>query len=458
VRTLGEIVLLGREALTLWRQYFLQLAAWYCLGFGLHHLGQQASAQLGRSSQLLATLVFVVGVLGWLAGLIMMIHALKPGLQAPQRLAERSSAAPIPVPETVFRAERAMDVLTSTVGPFLAVYAVWGFVEDQISALFYVNLSQLSFDVDYWSISFAPERTPFYAALAAAAWLIGKIIKVLADRIRVAGSGRLALGILEVLADGTFVFAVFMTLATWLDRLQQWWEGRVIAVRLAGSWRWFLDRLPDLRLWSDLTLPEALRDGLDWCWQVLLPGAADRLLLPLMWLALTATVFGWREFRGRDAVAGTRLHPAAERASRYAPSTARSGPVAVLLVLATDDLRTKYIPVITALRVLWRAGPWFVGGYLVVSTLLWSAEIWFGELLTIVVGPPAMVETMMILDPVLELLTGLIFTTASVALYAAAFDRGMAAITGLGRRTAPASAATDVSAPPAAGSPPSTTA
>jgi hypothetical protein len=104
--------------------------------------------------------------------------------------------------------------------------------------------------------------------------------------------------------------------------------------------------------------------------------------------------------------------------------------------VATDDLRTKYLPVITALRVLVRTGYAFIGAYLLLSALLWFAESRFGEAVTRAIGPRSEVGTVFVIDAFQELITGLIFTTASVALYAASFDRAIAEVTGAGRREA----------------------
>lgn len=426
MRTLEEFLLLGSETLTLWGRYFLRMGSWFCLGFGLHHLGTQLSPIIGGGQPLFATLVFVLGVLAWLTALILMIHSLKPGLRTPRQMKrkKRRSASGLPIPTQLFHAERRLDVLTSAIGPFLAVYAVWGFIDDEVRGLFFANISQSGLgDVERWSISFAPERLPFYAVLAVIAWLCSKIADWLAGRwphpwVTVPG----------VILDGTAVFAAFMSLGAIATQIGRWWDERVLAVQLHAVWMRVLDLLPDWQVWYDLTLPEAVRAALSWIWHTLLPGIADGVLLPLMWLALTATVFGWREFRGTDVVAGTRWQDTAGRIGRVAEHQ-RTGTVPVLVALATDDLRTKYLPVANALRLIWRTGPRFLGAYLVLAAVLRLAETWFSIAITMIIGPQTLASTFVI-DTFIELGTGLLFTTLSVALYAAAFDRGMADVTG----------------------------
>ena len=75
---------------------------------------------LGGRSGVAATVVFVLGLVGLVAALVLTIDA------------------PLRGPAT---AESRLDVLARTVGPFLAVYAVWGLVEDELSELFVINIA-----------------------------------------------------------------------------------------------------------------------------------------------------------------------------------------------------------------------------------------------------------------------------------------------------------------------------
>lgn len=429
MRTLTELWLLTRDTATLWWRRYPTLLTWYCLGFGVHHLGLHGSALLGAQHQLLSTMLFVLGVLGWLASLVMMIHALKPALWTPAHIDPAGARGTVPHP--VFASERGVDVLTLALAPFLAVYSVWGLVDDEVSALLFANISREGLtDAETWSINFLPERLPFYLLLTATAWLLGKAVAVVRARRATLRDGvALALRAVSIVADGTAVFGLFVALGIGATQLLDWWRGRQVSTWLGQAWRGFLDWLPEWTLWAGLTLPDGLRAAATWFWSTLLPGVADRALLPLMWLALTATVFGWREFRGRDVAAGTRLESAAGRIDDVGGPTLRRGAVPTVIALATDDLRTKYLPVANALRLIWHAGPRFVGVYLVAATALWSAELWLNEGLVRLVGPQPE-DVTFALEPFFDLALGAIFVTASVALYATAFDRAIAEVTG----------------------------
>lgn len=69
-----------------------------------------------------------------------------------------------------------------------------------------------------------------------------------------------------------------------------------------------------------------------------------------------------------------------------------------------------------------------MGVYLVAATALWAAELLASELLLRVIGPQPD-DVFFAMDPFLELLLGAVFVTGSIALYATAFDRAVAAVT-----------------------------
>ncbi|QDP97242.1 hypothetical protein FOE78_16100 [Microlunatus elymi] len=434
---LNELLTLSGEALTLWRRNLGKLITWFCLGTAVHIVGTQLSARIGNDHQLLSTMAFILGVLGWLAAQVLMIHSLKPNLTTPRRLLQQSRLEPATgqarrnLPNQIFADEGRMLVLVSAIGPFLAVYSVWGYIQDEVRDLFFANLSQEgSLDPDHWSISFATDRLPFYLGLTVGAWIFGKLVEVAVARIRRHHQLGAWTGIAEVIADGTVVFGLFMLLGIAWTWFKSWWQDRAVTVGLETLWRAVLGVLPDWQLWFGLTLPVMLQQLVGWCAHTLLPGLANRVLLPLMWLALTGTVFGWRQFAGRDVVTGTRLERAAERLGRVTGPT--TGAVGMAARFATDDLRTKWLPVAYAFRLVWRSGPRFLGSYLVLATVLWAAQNWLTVGLTVLIGPHDLATTFAI-EPFQDLLVGVIMTPLLISLYAAAFDQVMGEAAGVGR-------------------------
>ena len=110
-----------------------------------------------------------------------------------------------------------------------------------------------------------------------------------------------------------------------------------------------------------------------------------------MWLALTATVFGWRTFSGHDVLSGTPLAigpPLAGAPGDRAASPGWPLPMRVGRLLPAD-LRTKYLPVAQAFRLVLRAGPRFLGAFLVLTATVAAGQR-FTELgVDCVIGPQA---------------------------------------------------------------------
>lgn len=434
VRTVEEVWLLLSETLSLWGRAFTRLATWFCLGFAAHHAALIASAWIGADHDVIATIVFVLGVMAQMASLVLMIHALRPFLRSPAAVRAATTVAPHHVPASVFAEERTGPALAAALGPFLAVYAVWGLVHDQVQQLFVMNylLSGLG-GVDNWSINLS--RFWFYLLLAAGAWVAKQALELVRHRRFVPPAVRPFAAGVAVVLDGMWVFASFLAAIGVVQRLGDWLTGRVLWRWWAGGWHDLVDTLPVVHLPFHLTLPQIVTGTAQWIWTSGLPAFSLNMVLPLMWLALTAIVLGWRTFSGRDALSGVHRPAAADRLVRRAAgwSGSRLQPLVTLADWASGDLRTKYVPVLQALRLVLRAGPRFVGAYLVLAAVLNLGSGWFSVLIVRMLGPlPA--ATSLGVQPVIDLITGVVFTTLGMALYAAAFDRTVADATGVGRR------------------------
>lgn len=418
----------------LWRAHGLAMAMWFCAGFVLHTLGLQASAQLGARHAVWAMLAFVVGVVATLVALVLMIHSVEPGLRTPARIARSDPAGTTPggtaphpargggwrIPRLVFVREPRLDVVATAVGPFLAVYAVWGFVNDEVRELFTGNYTVQGLGgIDNFSISFSPGRLPFYVVLAVSSWVLRQLVAAVTRRRRV-----LPLALAGIVLEALWVFSFFAAAFIAAGKLRPWLRTRAGYVGLQDARRAWIDWLPDWTLPFGVHLPEAVDRVLALLVGSVLPGVWNAVLLPLVWLALTASVLGWREFRSGDVLAGTRI------GDRWAGRLARvGGPLGTLMGLLTSDLRTKYLPVLAALRMISRAGPGFVGVYLLLATVLTSARQLFDIAVTVLLGPRD-VASSLLTDPAATLVSGLIFTTLAIALYAAAFDEALAGAAG----------------------------
>jgi hypothetical protein len=413
MRTATEGIRLVSDAAALWWSRLLPLITTYVIGFALHLLGLRLSVLLGPGHQVLATLVFVLAVLAQVGALVLMLWLCRP-----------------PGDE-----ETALDVAALAIGPFLAVYALWGLVDDEVYALFAANIAvNGGAGPDQWSVNL--RWWQLYLGLAVGAWLLRQVVAAVTRRSGTVSRRRPWL-LLGVVLEGVWTFASALAALALLRQVLGWAASRAVWQGVVGAWYGFVAMVPDLQLPFAFTLPEALQSLVGWLVGTLLPGLAQAVLLPLVWLALAAVVFGWRDVDAHPVADGTVL--IARLPGRWA-----TGPWGSLLhrvgLLLTGDLRTKYLPVLRAFRLLWATGPAFLAAYLVLATGVGTLRSW-GELsLARLLGPR---------DPYValawswaeELVIGTVFTTVAVALYAAAARRTMR--TGLTGAVAPAATGPD---------------
>lgn len=419
MRTLNELLDLAYATAGILRQRFVIMTFWFCAGFAAHTAGSVASSRLGSAHPILATLAFVIAVIFVVVSLVMMIDSCG-GLLRVRSGGLGTDADHLA--SSVRTSRTTLAVVAATIGPFLGVYALWGLVEEQVRGIYFVNIAlHGTGGGDDWSVDL--RRVKFYLVLAAVSWVLRRIVDSLLPRL--SGTKALAVALPGVILEGLWVFASFLALTGAGFRVFAWLRGREVWEVGGTAWRQFLTLLPDLSLPFDLTLPRVVAAAGSWLWHDLLPGVGTAILLPLVWLALTATVFGWQQRNAREWVAGTAVEArAGQIGARLTPRKgAQSWSAGRRLVrVLTADFREKFVPVIDAFFLVVRAGPRFLGAYLVLATLLTTLREFIEVLLVVLVGPHSIPVTLSV-SPVIDVVTGLIFTSASVALYVAAVDR-----------------------------------
>lgn len=394
MRATSEAIRLLVDAAALWWHRLLPLVTVYLFGEALHLLGLSLSVRIGSQRPVVATVVFVVAVLVRVGSLVLMLWLCRPSDDH----------------------EQALDVAAAAIGPFLAVYAVWGLVDDEVYGLFAANIAVGGFGgVDEWSVNL--QWLTLYVVLALVAWALRQVVGTVTGR-----RPRRPLLLVGVLLEGIWTFASALALLAGIGRLADWLTSRAVWQGLLTGWYGFLSVLPELRLPFELTLPDAVADLVGWLAGTLVPAVWSAVLLPLVWLALTAVVFGWRRMDARTLVSGTALD-AAHRDLLTRTGATRLGRLlhAGWLLLSTD-LRTKYLPVLQAFRLLWASGVWLLAAYLVLATALDTARAWASLGVARLLGPrdPYVSLTWGWLE---DLVTAVPFTTAAVALYAATTRR-----------------------------------
>lgn len=410
MRTLDEFLTLVRESVALVRDGVVPLLTLALGGWAVHQAALQVATLLGGRHPWLAIIVFCLGVMANVTALALMLHVLEPRLWQLSRLkrGETALASDARVPQNLTGETSGARVVALALGPFLAVYALWGLVDEEIRALFLANVvAHGGYNTDEWSVNLS--RWQGYLVIAVIAWVVKVVAERLTERLRANWPA-----VVSVLADGIFVFTSTLALVRIVATAVGWLTERMVWRWLLTAWRGFVQALPELRLPFDLTLPAAVVAAADWFWHTLLPAVGQHMLLPLMWLALAAVVFGWREITELQA-------PAALRHGRLTP-------VRRLASVATVDLREKYLPLLRVLGLALRSGPRFVGAYLVLATLVSVGRDAFGYLLTSVLGPLPL-EQAVLTSPFTDLLETAIWTPLAICVYAAAFDRSLVAVT-----------------------------
>lgn len=414
-----ELLQLCATTARIWRRRLPMLAFWFSLGFAVHTGCLVLSSLVGATHPVLGTLLFVLGVVAKVVALVLMIDSCFDDLGTVQRLQGTDA-----LPESVLTSQPRLVMLTGSLGPFLAVYALWGLVEQEVSGLFFINIAvHGSGGVDEWSVNL--QWVTFYLVLALVCGVLRLAVGQLSRRRRWLAGPAVAL-------EGLWVFASFLALTAVGDRITDWIGSRAVAEWLREGWWGLLDALPDLHLPFDWTLPALVRSAGSWTWYTLLPGVWTQLLLPLVWLALTLAVFGWQRIDQVDDLlhsSGGRVGTTADRLRQRLGEGPLQRWTRRLGAVATNDLQTKYVPVLTSLRLVLATGLRFLGAYLVLAaaltTLIAGAEV----VLDLLIGPRD-IATGLVLVPFLDLVTGLVGTSLQVALYVAAADRVLAAAAG----------------------------
>lgn len=420
MRTLLEGRLLLVRTGRLWWRNLPILGAWFLAGWTLRSLGTTASVALGAEHQVWAITLFVIGVVAQVLAVVAMIWTLKPALLAPPTIGSgrtglvRADA----VPDEVLRHEPLVDTMLLTIGPFLAVYAVWNMIDQWVADLFLWNIAvnPIGMSDRSWSISTDASQLGTYLKIGLVALGLRIVLNWVTTRWKTNSWVRLPVAFLE----GLWAFCLFFITLIGFAQFANWLHTRAVWRTSARWWNEFIDWLPDISLPFNLTLPEAMQALLEWVTQTLFPAVWLGFLLPLVWLALTATVFGWRNFQASDVLAGR----VPSRVARLAPRTPLARSLLGVVSTLGADLRDKYLPVLQSLSLIWRAGPRLLGLFIVLyAGLQWGLQ-WLHIATTQLFAPTDQVGFVQFM-PLSTLPGDLIIQTLTVALLAATFDRGL---------------------------------
>lgn len=397
---------------------FPAIAAPLLLGWVGREVGILASV-LFSSHLILSTLAFTTAMVAWVVGLVLALRA---------ALTRRSTYVVDPESLEILVQPTGTDIsarriLVEAVVPFLAAYSAWGMVEEHLQRVFNTNMIHYGVDSARYSITFA--QWQLYLAVAAVAWVVQAVVELtLRDR------GGLLMGVARAFIRGTVILTAFVGVGTLLTFIEEWFYTRQLWAWIRTAWLGFLEWLPEWQLWWGMTVPEAVREVVRGLWDDVVPGLWTMILMPLVWLALTASIVGWRHVgdalapgrltshlvRGRERLRATRAGRAVEEASG-------AGPLRMLRAWIDSQVE-DLVPVVQALRLVARSGWPFLAAFVVLAsaaravepvlekTFFYLAEIFDLSAVTMVA-------------PTVGLVAQMLSWMIQIPFYAVAFERAM---------------------------------
>ena len=385
----------------LWR-HWPALMFWFFAQRVAYDLLLAASIRLAEASILLSYAAIALLIVTQLVGVIAMLLVLRPSLPT-RGVVTRT-------PESRSR-HSWLNVLAVALLPFFAYYASWGLLDGIKRDFMLSYLSGVSFENRESLSNIIGVRGLWIALLVA--WAVRAVAKR-----RAAATGQGAWAIVATVCEAYWVFVGVSAIAKGISMAKDWWHARVAYDAVAQWWE-----NPFLGLVSLAPLKRVLDPAWDF-----LSTAVGAVSMPLIWLAITAIVYGL-DLRRRQRLGDVDVH-ARKLASQY------KGLHVVWRKLA-DKLSagwtSKGVPVVNSLRLVLRAGLPALLTLCLCWQLLATVDAWAWQVVTRWIGAREWQEWQVLAQPLLVVVNGplslrpALFTELlRIVLLAATFDRALA--------------------------------
>ena len=396
----------------LWR-HWPQLLFWFFAQRVAYDMMLHVAILLAEKSALLSYAAIALLIVGQIATTIMMFLSLRPSMPALASGRALASAA-----------QPWMTSLSVTLLPFFAYYATWGLL-DGVRRDFHLSyIFGVSFD-NRENLQDVLALKGLWIALLTAA-----VIRHVARRFA-STTGKLRWNLLAAACEAYWIFVGVAAIAKVLAMGKDAWRDTVAFQTLTGWW--------ENPFVLELSLAPLKRIAMP-LWE-LLATATGAVLMPLVWLAITAIIFGLDLRRGRRIDAADAHFGLLGRRYRRSHFLVRN---AVSRVSA--GWSSKGVPVVNAIRLVLRAGL----PALLVLCLGWEllafADAWGWRLMVDAIGPQDQWTWRRIGQPIsllvgspLSLRPPLFTELLRVVLLAAVFDRAISHLPPA-RQRAPAAA------------------
>ncbi|WP_426187994.1 hypothetical protein [Microbacterium sp. TWP3-1-2b2] len=401
----------GRVLLRHWPS----LLAWFAAGTLGHYLAIQLAGYVGAWSSTWGFVLLPLAILSKLISFVAMFLVVRDGLHNLQAIAPLSENA-------AERRKTFLETLLVSILPFFAIYAAWGFLQDDVTDYATQALevrtgvawTQLAEQIESGDTATNANALPADAVLQLGFNVASVSVIVVAFAGRWAWKrygARLpkVLSLLAVYLEAVWVCFSLFLISDGIAAVTSWVDGRAAMV-------W----IDDIREWvgSQLTPVAWIWDGVEW----LLGEAGGILLQPLAWLAISGVIYG-------QAIVAENVrlrHRFFKRTRQRVESL--PGPVSRWLSEFGEQFIGRFRPLGKAIVLMWRAGPVMIATYVFLYTVVIAADALLSLAITRVLGPNDLESFWQVADSLIFLLVPLILEPIRFVLVAASYDATLGAL------------------------------
>ena len=404
------IVMTGRLLAAHWPA----LVAWYLAGTLGRYLGIELAGFVGGYSALGGILLLPLAILAKLISVVAMLLVLRDGMGHLRRI------APLPTDrESRMRGFR--DALLSSVLPFIAAYALLGFLVEDVAAYLDTALAVqtgrefagLAESVET-GVAVDVDTSGAVTELTWEPWTIAVVVLAFAGRWawkRWQSKLPRWTALVATYLEALWIFLAAYFIGEALGQVTGWIESRQ-----AMAW------LADARTWVGGWFAP-----LGWAWDAVgwvLGEIGALVLVPLAWLTIAGVVYG-------QAVSPQGVQ---WRGQLVDQARARYGSVPVRVRRRLTDIGSgvgsRFRPVWRAIVLMWRSGPILIGGYVLLYVIVILGEQWLRVGLIRLIGPHDFWTFWLVAGTPLLLLVPLVIEPVRTALIASAYDGTIGALVG----------------------------
>ena len=398
------IMLTGRLIAAHWPA----LVAWYLGGTLGRFAGIQLAGFVGGYSAIGGILLLPLAILAKLVSVVAMFLVLRDGMP---RL---GAIAPAPL-DSAARRRSFRDALLSAILPFIAVYALLGFlVEDVAAYLDAALIVKTGREAMAVVTGVEVDTSGTVDQLTFEPWTVAVVVLAFAGRWawkRWQRSLPRWTSIVATYLEALWVFLAAYFIGEAIGQLTGWIQARQAMVWLAEARAWIGGWFAPL----------------GWAWDAvgwLIGQAGVVLIVPLAWLTIAGVVYG-------QAVSPQGLEWTGELAQR-ARTRYRSIPQRLRRRLGDlgSEAGSRFRPLWKAMVLMWRGGPILIGGYVLLYSVVLLGEQLLRIGLTRLVGPQDFDAFWLVAGTPLLLLVPLVIEPVRTALVASAYDATVGVLIG----------------------------